>query len=188
MFFGVSEEKNLPTFFSVLVAVAAACVHGLVGRLVGGRVGRALYVTGAVLLLLAFDDFAELHEQLKHLVDLVAPSGGLGYAWVLPGLVPAAMVVAAFWRLGKGLHGPARRDLLLGLMVFLLAAFGVESVNGLLDQPGTDGAPLQLGTHLEELIENVGLILLLRGSLAMLQVQGGRVLGVRVSGSAVRAT
>ena len=185
MFFGVSEEMNLPTFLSVMVVVAAACLHVLVGWLVGGRTGLAFHVTGAVLLALAFDDFAALHERLKAVVDLVLPAGSDGYLWVVPALVPAAVVVAAFWQVGKVVHGPARRDLLLGLLVFLLAAFGLETVNGLLDRPGTNGAPLQLGTHLEELTEDIGLILLLRGSLAMLETTGRRVLGVRVAPSAV---
>ena len=169
-FFGVAEEANLPTFFSVGVALAAAACQALAGRLAGGRIGRALYVTAAVLLLMAFDDFAALHEHLKALGELMPGAGVLGYVWVIPGLFLGLGVLLAFRLLVTSLRGPARRDLWLGVTVVLFAALGLETVNGFLDRPGTNGAPLQVGTHLEEFTENVGLILLLRGSLALLEV------------------
>jgi hypothetical protein len=171
MGFGVSEEMNLPTFFSVTVTVTAAACQALVGRLVGGRVGLAFWVTAALLLLMAFDDFTALHERLDSLGEALVPPGTTGYMWVLPGLVPAAVVLVAFWQLGSSLRGPARRDLVLGISVVLVAALGLEWINGLLDRPDIGGPPLQIGTHLEELTENLGMILLLRGSLSMLERQ-----------------
>lgn len=169
MFFGVAEEMNLPTFFSVTVTLAAAACQALVGRLVGGRVGLAFWVTAGLLLLMAFDDFTALHERLDSVGEALVPPGTTGYLWVLPGLVPGAAVLLAFWQLGRSLRGPARRDLVLGIAVVLVAALGLESINGLLDRPDSGGPPLQIGTHLEELIENLGMILLLRGSLSMLE-------------------
>lgn len=172
LFFGVSEEMNLPTAFSVGTFVMAATAQALVGRLVGGRTGRAFLVVAALLGLLAFDDFAALHERLDVVADAVGVVGG--YTWVLPGLVVAGGVAAAFWRLATRLPRRARRDLIVGILVFLGAAFGLETLNGMLDRPGTDGAPLQVGTHVEEVVENLGIILVLRAALGVLEVSGGR--------------
>ncbi|MCX6466633.1 MAG: hypothetical protein NTW05_24050 [Pseudonocardiales bacterium] len=172
LFFGVSEEMNLPTAFSVGTFVMAATAHALVGWLVGGRTGRAFLVVAALLGLLAFDDFAALHERLDVLVDL--GDADIGYTWMIPALVVAAGVVVAFVRLAGRLSGAARRDLLVGIGVFLLGSFGLEAVNGLLDRPGTDGAPLQVGTHVEEVVENLGIILVLRAALGVVEVSGGR--------------
>lgn len=169
-FFGVAKEANLPTFFSVMLIMAAASSHALVGRLVGGRVGRAFFVTAALLLAMAFDDFVALHEELDALGAAVVPSGPVGYLWVLPGLLLAAVVAAAFWRLGRSLQGPARRDIILGIVLVFVAALGLETLNGYLDTPGRDGPPLQLFTHLEEFTENLGMIIVLRGSLSLMQL------------------
>jgi hypothetical protein len=79
-----------------------------------------------------------------------------------------------FVRLVTQVRGRIRRDLLVGILLFLGAAFGLESVNGLLDRPGTDGAPLQIGTHVEEVLENVGVVLILRAALGMVVVTGRR--------------
>lgn len=186
LFFGVAEEMNLPTFFSVMVATAAASSLALAGHLARGRVSMALYVAATLLLLMAFDDFTALHERLDGIGEALAPTGATGYLWVLPGLVPGFVVLLAFWRLGQDVRGPARRDLVLGIVLVLVAALGLESINGQLHQPGTNGVPLQLGTHLEEFTETVGLILLLRGGLAMLEVSRRWGPTLRVAGGALR--
>ncbi|MBW0114890.1 hypothetical protein [Pseudonocardia abyssalis] len=175
-FFGVSEEMNLPTFFSVMTSLAAAGVLGLAGVLAGGRLRTPFLITAGLLVLLGFDDFAALHEHLRALGDLMAEGdlGAFEYAWVLPGAVIGAGVVWAFRRLATRLRGTPRRDLLLGIAVFFVAALGLETVNGFLDRPGLDGMPLQIGTHVEEITEDLGMILVLRGALALLQVSRSR--------------
>jgi hypothetical protein len=169
LLFGVSEEMNIPTFFSVAVFLAASSALVVAGMLAGGKLRPALFVTAGLLALLAFDDFAALHERLKAVGDLVT-LGAFEYAWVLPGAVIGAVVVVAFWRLARQLDGAARRDLLLGIAVFFVAALGFEALNGFLDQPGLDGMPLQIGTHVEEVTENLGIILVLRGVLSMMEI------------------
>lgn len=181
MFFGVSEEANLPTFFSVLVLAAAAGAHVLaatVSRQRSRRVARAFLVTATILFTMAFDDFVSLHERLYALGAYLAPDGLAGSAgpttlWVLPGLILATVVVAAFATLLRRMRGRVRRDLAVGLAILLGAALGLEILNGVLDAPGTDGVLLQLGTHLEELLEHVGAILLLRGALLVVTVSQG---------------
>jgi hypothetical protein len=185
MFFGVSAEMSLPTFFSVGLLVAAASAHALLGRLLDRD--KAFAVLAVVLLLLALDDFAALHERLVIISDAVGVESG--YGWVLPGLVVAMGVVVAFVRVATRLTRKARRVLLLGVLLFLGAAFGLESVNGLLDRPGTDGAPLQVLTHVEEVLENVGVILVFSAALRVLEIkrsQGG--LTIRIVPGLVRGT
>lgn len=173
LLFGVSEEMNIPTFFSVGVFLAAASALVVAGVLAGGRLRSALGVTAGLLVLLAFDDFAALHERLKAVGDLVT-LGAFAYAWVLPGAVIGAVVVVAFWRLVAQLDGTTRRDVLVGIAVFFVAALGFEALNGLLDQPGLNGMPLQIGTHVEEVTENLGIILVLRGALSMVEISRAR--------------
>lgn len=182
LLFGVSEEMNIPTFFSVGVFLAAASALVMAGVLAGGTLRSALGVTAGLLALLAFDDFAALHERLTAVGDLVT-LGTFAYAWVLPGAVIGAVVVVAFWRLAAQLDGATRRDVLVGIAVFFVAALGLEALNGLLDQPGLNGMPLQIGTHVEEVTENLGIILVLRGALSMVETSRARGwLAVRPAG------
>jgi hypothetical protein len=170
-FFAVNSEMNLATFVSVMLSVAAGGCHALVGRLVGGSVGKAFYVTAVVLIAMAFDDFAHIHERLNAVGDVLLPKLTHLYLWVVPALIPAAVVLLAFWHLGRRLNGSARRDLILGICILLGAALGLETINGFLDHySATEGLPLLVLTHIEEFAENLGLILLLRGSLSMLRV------------------
>lgn len=173
-FFGVAEEMNLWTFFSVMLLVLTACSHALVGLLAGGRLRPAFLLTATVLAALAFDDFTALHERLNGVGALFGGSGAATYTWMLPALPVAVAMLVAFWRLVTHVGGVARRDLLLGIAVFFFAALVLEGVGGLLDRPGTDGMPLQLVTHIEEVTENLGVILVLRGALAMMQISRAR--------------
>jgi hypothetical protein len=173
LFFGVSEEMNLWTFFSVMLLVVTACSHALVGHLAGGRLRSAFLLTAAVLAMLGFDDFTALHERLNGLGALFGGDGAARYAWMLPATPVAAAMLVAFWRLVTHIRGAARRDLLLGIVVFFFAALVLEGVGGLLDQPGTEGMPLQIVTHVEEVTENLGVILVLRGALSMIEISRG---------------
>lgn len=170
LFFGVSEEMNLWTFFSVMLLVVTGCSHVLVGLLTGGRLRSAFLLTAAVLVALAFDDFTALHERLSGVGALVGGSEAATYTWMLPALPIAVAMIVAFWRLVTHVRGRARRDLLLGILVFFFAALVLEGVSGALDRPGTDGMPLQVVTHIEEVTENLGVILVLQGALRMIEI------------------
>lgn len=185
LFFGLSEEMNLPTFFSVLTVLSTATALAVVGALTGGRTGSAFLVTAGMVGLLAFDDFAALHERLNGLGAVLLSSDDARYTWMLPAALVALLVVAAFWRVVAHVDPGSRRLILLGIFLFFGAALGLEAVSGLLDRPGTNGMPLQLATHVEEVSENLGMILVMRGALGMLEVSRFRPgLTLRIAGSA----
>jgi hypothetical protein len=191
-FFGVSEEMGLWAFLSVGIFLGGAAAHALaavLARTHDRRLSLAFAATSVVLLLFGFDDFAALHERLAGLgVQLESGLGiEVGYKWVLPGLVLAAFCCWCFWNLMTRLAGPPRTDLLIGLALFFGGAIGMETVNGVLDAPGTNGWPLQLGTHLEEILENFGAILLLRAALRALVVTGPTPLVVRFATEVLRS-
>lgn len=185
LFFGVSEEMNLWTFFSVMLLLVTAGSHVLVGVLAGGRLRSGFLVTAAVLAAMGFDDFTALHERLNGVGALFGGDGSARYVWMLPALPIAAGMIFAFWRLVTHIRGRARRDLLFGIAVFFFAALVLEGVGGLLDRPGTDGMPLQLVTHIEEITENLGVILVLRGALSMIEIsRAGGGFSLRLVGQA----
>jgi hypothetical protein len=183
-FFGVAEEMGVWAFISVVIFLMAAVLHGLSGLLVWAhdrKLGAAFATTALILTALAFDDFAALHELLADIGDAMGSvlPVHLRYAWVLPGVFLAAGCVYLFWILMRRLSGPPRRDLLVGLAIFFGAALGLEALNGVLDAPGTNGWQLQLGTHLEEVLENVGVIFLLRAAARTITVTGPSPLVLR---------
>jgi hypothetical protein len=191
-FFGVAEEMGLWAFLSVGIFMFGAAAHALAAVLARAhdrRLSLAFAATAVVLLLFGFDDFAALHERLAGIGDQLGSglSVQLRYAWVLPGLVLAAFCCWCFWNLMTRLSGPPRTDLLIGLALFFGGALGMETLNGVLDAPGTNGWPLQVGTHVEEILENVGAILLLRAAFRALVITGPSPLVVRFATETLRS-
>jgi hypothetical protein len=177
-FFSVDGEMGVWAFLSVVIFMLAAAVHAIAGRLARPHdrgLALAFATTALILTAFAFDDFSALHERLGDIGDAMGAAlpTQLKYAWVLPGLVVAAVCIYIFWILMRRLSGPPRRDLLVGLAIFFAAALGVETVNGLLlAAVGPDGWQLRLGTHLEEILENVGVIFILRAAARTVAVTG----------------
>ena len=95
LLFDLAQEGNVPSVFSsllwVLLAAVAVQVAVLDRRRRAGMLGLA-----AVALLLGVDEAVSLHERLEGTGDLVP--GAPPFAWVLPGSLIAAGLVAVLAR------------------------------------------------------------------------------------------
>jgi hypothetical protein len=166
----VAGEQSLPTWFSVVVLGLAAAVHLLAATF--ARVARLpvwrLWVVGALLITaMSVDDATSLHEQLDGL-GRSAGADTFPFAWVIPGAVLGMAVAASLILLARRLRGEARWTLVAGLALLLGAALGMETVNGAVLEAQGPSRLFVLGTHLEELAEMIGGVLLLHGGLAAL--------------------
>jgi hypothetical protein len=170
LLFGVHAEMSLPTFFSVMVTVAASAAFTVVGRLVGGIERTAFYVAAALLLAMAADDFMAVHERLGVFTTAIFGSDVPGYLWVIPGALIGIVVLALFARLMLRLSGPARTNIVLGIAIFFFAAVGLEFVGGIIDTELHNRPLLQVEIHVEEFLEMLGMILVLRGGLLLLEI------------------
>lgn len=175
--FSVGEERNVPTWFSSATCLLAAA--GLATIAAGARRAEnrwAVHWIGLAVLLLALsiDETAELHERA---VRALTRSGA---AWPLAAGGFGAGLALVYRRFLGALPARTRRDFVLAALS-LAAALGLELVasqvaHALAFGPATPRAretPLfALLTSVEELLEMLGVVALIRGCLHHLAAEG----------------
>lgn len=139
----------------------------------GGGPGAAWFGSAVLLAALSLDDLAALHERLEGL-GRVAGGGSLAFAWVVPGALVGLGVLLAMTVLARRVHGTARVRLVVGVVVLLGAALGLEAVSGVVLEAGEGTTRTYVVVvHLEELLEAVGAVLMLTAPLPMLRWEQG---------------
>ena len=158
--FDVGLENNVPTGWSVLLLLS---LSARLWRLRGGS--WAWRSAAAAALLLAVDEWVGWHEHLRlageelREVGIALPT----YAWVLPGLVVAALCVGAATPWLRSLPHPVRRRVLLAIVVFCSGALGVEAISGLVHELGGSLQVWAAITSVEEALEMLGVLLAVSG-------------------------
>lgn len=181
----VDSETSLATWYSVLALSLAALLAASIGYVAWtSRQKQSALVWGAVcivFLLLSADEGAMLHERIGRQVKM---EGTFHHArWILLWLplasVPAMILPIKLWRISRR----TTIGLIIGGCVFLLGAVGVEMSNAALRaqleaEAGTQTANIHrdhwgyiVGTHIEELLEKVGVIICIAVMARHLQLQ-----------------
>lgn len=179
--FSVDEEESLATWWSTLtLAGLGLLTYGIAryrkndGKL--QRIAWRLLALGFVFL--SMDEGCKLHERIGGLVSL---EGTLEHArWILLWLPLGAVAAAViFWKLWKS-SPRVVVGLIIGSVVFLGGAVGVEAVNGInraraeketarlveagdtpsgpLDRSGKQNMTYVVGTAIEECLEMLGVV------------------------------
>ena len=162
--FDLDQENNIPTFFSVLLAVMASMLL-LVVSLSRKQMERPwkLWASLSVLfLLVAIDDFIGMHEQLSQpLRDLLDAKGLLYFAWVIPYALFVMLLAGIYGRFVFDMPGNIRNGLLLSATVFLAGALGCEMVSGMLFESSNESRTLLYDalSIVRESLEMAGMIL-----------------------------
>lgn len=170
----VNGEVNVPAWFSVVLmatAGAAAAAVALVHRARRPKAALFLAALAVVLLGMSLDEMTGLHERLGGLGERLAGGSPLHFTWVVPGAALAAVVGAGLLVGARALPRRTRRSLLSGLAVFGLGALGAETVSGLVLQRAGDRAGYLLVTAVEEFLEMLGIVLVLRAVLGAVRVE-----------------
>lgn len=180
--FAVTSEQNVPTWYAVALLTATAVAMVAVGALTpraDRRTRTSWFVVAAVLVALSVDELASLHERLgAYGAGLVGDAGGLlHFAWVVPGALVALVPVTAVLVLARRLPRRVAVELVAGLGLFLAAAFGLEMVGGLVLDLAGDGHLYALTAAVEELVEMLGVVVMLHATTRMLVLDrsGGSV-------------
>jgi hypothetical protein len=176
--FDLDHEQNIPTFYSaaaiLLTSALAAITAGTRWRTPG--TGRLFWgALAAILLVMAFDEACQLHERLTPLGrDLLGLPHDAYFAWTLPMGIVVLAIGLAFARFVLRLARPIRNLIVLAAAVFLTGAMGMEILGGVMDRdPGNVARVLVI--TLEETLEMLGIVLLIRALLLNLEDQGTRL-------------
>lgn len=175
--FDVNTEGNVPTWFASGILLLAAVLAAVVASLRRARDRPALrwIVLAAVLATMSLDEAASLHERV---LDGVGRSivgdgadGWLRHAWLVPGIVVAAVLAAGSLKLARDLPGRSGRLLAVATGLYFLGAIGFESASGQALATRGDGPAYVVVTTLEEGAELAGALLLLHVLLDVLWVR-----------------
>ncbi len=171
--FELNEELNVPSFFSTLLLLGAGLILACVTQLkrAGGDPMVSKWATLSVgFVVMAYDEAFSVHERLvtpmRSLLGGHEP-GVLYYAWVVPGIVLVVLLGLYFVGFLRSLPTQVRRTFLLAGLIYLVAAIGIEMIEGnYADVHGDKNLGFAMLTNIEESMEMVGVIIFLDALLA----------------------
>lgn len=184
--FGLGQEANVPTWYSsatLFVAALLAALIALVRYQYRDPLALQWSLLSLLLCLMSLDETALLHETFS----VVAAQMLLGvrdqpwyvyYAWILPGIAIAGVILWWFSTLWRGLGPETRAGFTWAAVVYFGGVLGMEVIEAVfaavLGIRGADASPLYTAVWTaQELMEMVGvavLILTLLDYLALSQI------------------
>lgn len=177
--FNLSEEGNVPTWFSATTLLLCACLLAIIWRVVraaGERHARHWAGLALVFLFMAVDEGASIHELLiLPLRSLLDTEGPLYFAWVIPYGIAAGVFALAYLRFLLALP---RRTAVLFLAAGLLyvgGALGMEMLAPYVyDWSAKVTLPMFVMLLFEETLEMLGVAVLVHALLDHLAWRGVR--------------
>jgi hypothetical protein len=179
-FFDFDEEKNAPTLFSTcLFLINAILFLGLwkVERITS-KPQKFWILLSVTFCFLATDEFCMLHERIIFpLGSLLNTSGFFLFAWIIPYGIAVVLLgilgIPVLWRIERRI----RFWFGLSAVIFITGAIGFEMIGGKyldeMDMIGKKDIVYALMTTSEELLEMIGLIILIFALLSLIQVKCG---------------
>ncbi|MEE9578100.1 MAG: hypothetical protein V3W24_00875 [Gemmatimonadota bacterium] len=163
--FNVELEDNFPSSFSALMLLFAGLLLGIIA--VFKKTAQASYSSHwAILafgfLYLAVDEATSIHELLhRPTSELLGDyaSGIFYYAWVIPGIAFVLLFALTFVKFLLHLHLRTRWLFLVGAILFVGGAIGIEAIGGRYNAlHGSDNLTYNMIATLEESLEMAGVI------------------------------
>lgn len=166
--FNVSQERNIPTFFSVLLMISAALLLAVIAALNRKQKtddASKWAILSFGFLYMAYDEAFQVHEKLGRPVRALLGSGNLGiyyYSWVIPGIAIVLVVALFFARFMLRLPAPTRRAFLTAAVLYVGGSIGFELIGGAYDElHGFNNLTYHMISTAEESLEIAGLIVFL---------------------------
>jgi len=161
--FYVDWEANIPTWYQASTLLFCSIILATIAR--GKRAGRDPYVShwaalGSICLAFSIDEEAIIHEMaIKPLRQAFHMGGLLYFAWVVPGGAAVLLFALAYLRFLWSLPSRTRFLFLVGGVIYVGGAIGVEAAGGLwAEHHGEDNFVYMSLATIEELLEMVGVV------------------------------
>ena len=158
----MNSERNIPSFFSVLVLTACSGVLAFIYKAVNPENKKQWLFLSLIFLFLAFDEAMEIHEKVNVVLKnaITSNSAALTFPWVLPYLVFFAIVAIYLAPFILKLPKYLFRLIVLSGFVFVTGAAGLEIVEGIVAQNFGEYSFLNLALMgIEEYMEIVGVLI-----------------------------
>ncbi|WP_312515880.1 hypothetical protein [Massilia sp.] len=179
--FDVDTEGNIPTFFSVAMALFSVVLFTIIALDARHRASvdtRYWFVLAGGFLFLAYDEAFQVHEKMTvPMRDMLGKEdlGFLHYAWVVPALGAVLLATLFFLRFLLRLPAATRRRLLGAGALFLGGCIGMELINGRHFAAHGDTLFYNCLVMMEEGLEMAGLATLIYALVSHIAESGRRV-------------
>lgn len=182
-YFSLTEEKNVPTWWSSLLLVACSAILALIAatkRRGPGQFKGHWVVLSAIFCYMSIDELVEIHEWLNSLKSVDHRHGILYYGWVIPAGAIVIVFALSYLRFLFHLPPKTRNQVALAGVIFVGGAIGIELLLGVwTDVHGENNFTWALIGAVEEAMEMLGSSLFL---LALLRYLGSSPLEIHIDG------
>jgi hypothetical protein len=178
--FYVDLESSVPTWYSsaALGLAGALFVVIAVAKFTAADKFRWHWATlGGLFFLLSVDEIAMIHElPIEPLREQLGAGGLLYFTWVIPGAIFIAFIGVGYLRFFVNLPRRTQQLLVLAGATFVCGAIGVEMLSGAqADSFGEQNFDYAMIVTLEELLEMLGVVVLIRCLLEYLETHVGKL-------------
>ncbi len=173
-------EGNLPTLFSTVILMVSSALFLLLARVSAQESPeQRKYWLGlaGIFMFLGVDEGAKIHEKIGDWFEqFVNASDYLYYPWVLPYVSVLLVLVLAYLKFYLKLPRQTQTGMLISAVMFLTGAVVLDMIGGNeADQNGTSTIYYSVLYTIEEILEMLGVILLIHTLLKQLQLQTERL-------------
>lgn len=163
--FNVDKEMNIPTLYSSCAMIIASILLGLIAY-VHAKQHEAYFSwagLSGIFLFLALDEMTELHEMLVGPVrSSLNTTGVLYFAWVIPYAVLLCIFALTYFKFLFRLPKKTRNLLIISGVTYVSGALVFELIGGkIAEQHGTDALLYAISYSIEEVLEMLGIALLI---------------------------
>lgn len=176
--FSLDKEANVPTFFAGLILLLSGTLFGIIAWY--RRTRQEGYVVqwgilSAIFVFMALDEVASFHENLiLPLRNSLNLSGIFYYSWVVVGLLFLLVFTATYLKFFFSLSPAFRLGFFLAGFVYISGALGMELLGGYYaEHYGLENLPYALITTVEETLELIGILVLIKYLFLYLQDHTG---------------
>jgi len=172
--FDLTYERNIPAIFSTFLLV---CASFLLGRIayrkfqVKDHFSLHWPILSLIFILLALDEFQEIHEGIDDLIKNTFNSETLfAQNWVYSGLIIITLFSLFYWKFFTHLPSFTRRGIFLSGVIYVGSALGLEIIgSAYVETYGLLEFPYLFLTTLEETLEMIGIIIFIYTLMAYLE-------------------
>jgi len=177
----LSEEANVPTWYSSMLLFACAAVLASIARLVrvsGGRMVAQWAVLAVVFAYMSLDETAQIHERLNSVHALSGLRGVFYFGWIIPASVLVLVAGVAYLPFVFRLPKPSRTSFIVAGVIYVGGALVMEMPLGAwATRHGENNLGYALIDAVEESMEMAGaslfLVALLRHRASLLPAGDG---------------
>jgi hypothetical protein len=183
--FNVDGERNIPTFFTVLLAATGAMllvVIGLASKQRGANDNRNdsryWFALAAGFVFLGYDESFQVHEQLIVPMRKLMGNANLGFlyfGWVVPGIAGVCALILFFFKFLFRLPATTRNRLVFAGGMYLGGALVMEMIDGKYAAAYGQNLMYSVLTTIEEGLEMSGLAMLISTLLGHIAEAGAKV-------------